>query len=132
MRTVPGALDAVTERFAQAWNERDVAALGEVFAEDADYVDPSGNLWHGRASITAEHRRLFRGPLAHSALRVRVAKVRMVSRSSALIYSLWSMTGHNGEPRHTLPLRTGFGLFAVVRANGVWSIIGAHITDSPV
>lgn len=131
MNGIRNTLDSLTERFAQAWNAHDVAALGAVFDEDADFVDPSGNIWHGGAAIAAEHRRLFRGPLAQSSLRCQVAKARMLSRTSGIMYGIWSMTGHTDERARYLPVRTGLWLFVVRRASGGWRIVCAQITDMP-
>jgi|SRR5690348_521164 uncharacterized protein (TIGR02246 family) len=131
MSTVRSALDALTERFTYAWNERDIGALRSMFDEDADFIDPSGSMWHGRSAIVAEHSRLFRGALAHSNLRVQIAKIRMLSRTSALIYGIWSMTGHMLERVPYLPVRTGLSLFVARRANGAWVIVCAHIADIP-
>lgn len=132
MNSIRTTLDSLAERFTQAWNARDIAALRGVFAEDADFVDPSGNIWHGGAAIAGEHRRLFRGALAHSSLRCQIAKVRMLSRTTATIHGIWSMTGHTGERERFLPLRTGLWLFVVRREDAVWRIVCAQITDVPV
>jgi len=131
MTTIRSALDALTERFADAWNERDIGALRSLFDDDADYIDPSGSMWHGRAAIAAEHRRLFHGALAQSNLRVQIAKVRMLSRTTALIHGIWSMTGHAVQQARYLPVRTGLSLFVARRANGAWVIVCAHVADVP-
>jgi len=85
----------------------------------------------GRAAIAAEHRRLFHGALAQSNLRVQIAKVRMLSRTTALIHGIWSMTGHAVQQARYLPVRTGLSLFVARRANGVWVIVCAHVADVP-
>lgn len=132
MSSTRTALDSLTRNFAEAWNARDIAALRDVFAEDADLVDPSGNIWHGRTAIAAEHRRLFRGAMAHSSLRFQVAKLRMLTRTTALIHGIWSMTGHVREGAEYLPVRTGLWLFVAMRATAGWRVVCAQINDVPV
>lgn len=132
MSTTRIALDSLSRNFADAWNRRDVAALHEVFSEDADFVDPAGNIWHGRAAIAAEHRRLFRGAMSHSSLRLQIAKLRMLTRTTALIHGIWSMTGHTADDPAYLPVRTGLWFFVAMRGAPGWRIVCAQITDVPV
>lgn len=125
------ALDSLPERFAQAWNRRDVDALFESFAPDADFIDTDGMLWHGRESIAAQHERLLRGKLAGSILRFRTVKVRKLSRAGAVVYGIWSMTGHESDALTSLPVRTGLWVFVLARSAGNWSIVASQATDIP-
>lgn len=124
-------LDNLPERFAQAWNRHDVEALFESFAPDADFIDTDGMLWHGRESIAAQHDRLLRGKLAGSMLRFRTVKVRKVSRASAIVFGIWSMTGHAGDSPSSLPVRTGLWVFVLSRSGGAWSIVASQATEIP-
>ena len=48
---------AVVDGFIHAWNSHDMKAFGELFTEDADFVNVVGKWWKGRARIQAEHER---------------------------------------------------------------------------
>jgi uncharacterized protein (TIGR02246 family) len=56
------------EATSSAWDGADMEALGEVFAEDADFVDTSGAIVHGRDAIGAAHAAELAGPLAGTRL----------------------------------------------------------------
>lgn len=122
-------LESLPERFEQAWNRHDVDALFEAFAPDADFIDTDGMLWHGRESIAARHEALFRDALSGSILRFRTVKVRKLSRTSAVVYGIWSMTGHAGDSPSTLPVRTGLWVFVLARTGGTWSIVASQATE---
>lgn len=47
------------EAFARAFNQQDVKALAELFTEEAEYVDSSGLVFHGRSVIAAEFAAAF-------------------------------------------------------------------------
>ncbi|HEY1064957.1 MAG TPA: SgcJ/EcaC family oxidoreductase [Pirellulales bacterium] len=59
----PAALKTIVEksaeRFIEAYAKHDAAALGALFTEDAEYVDSSGVVFHGRESIEAEYEANF-------------------------------------------------------------------------
>jgi uncharacterized protein (TIGR02246 family) len=48
------AIAASADKYEKAFAERDVKALGALFTNEAEYVDPSGTVFHGRAAIEAE------------------------------------------------------------------------------
>ena len=103
------ALDALVERFARAWNDRDIAALSAALSEDAEFLDSAGKIWRGRPAIIAEHRRIFKHASAQSMLRFQTAKVRLLSRTTALIYAIWSITGNATGARRTCRCAPAFG-----------------------
>lgn len=132
MESPRAELESLAAAFARAWNERDVSALSTAFAQDADFIDSDGTMWHGRANIAAEQRRLFGKLPLQTKLRVQVAKVRDLAPAAGVIHVIWSMTGHPEESAQHLPVRTGLWLFVVTRAVTGWEIVCSQITDVPV
>ncbi|SHG36609.1 SgcJ/EcaC family oxidoreductase [Streptoalloteichus hindustanus] len=53
------AVRALAGALAEAWNRGDADAYGEVFTEDAEYVDFMGQRARGRREIVETHRWLF-------------------------------------------------------------------------
>jgi len=49
------AVAAMLARFVESWNQADGAAYGESYWSDAELVDPSGQVWTGRAAIAQMH-----------------------------------------------------------------------------
>jgi uncharacterized protein (TIGR02246 family) len=52
----------VADGFAAAWNEHDMAALGRLFHDDADFVNVVGTHMRGRQSIERHHGVAHAGP----------------------------------------------------------------------
>ena len=53
------AIEKLMVGMSDAWNAADADAYGELFTEDASYVDVMGGLSRGRAEIVEGHRWLF-------------------------------------------------------------------------
>lgn len=49
------AVREVVDEFPDAWNRHDMNAFGALFTSDADFVNVTGTLWHGRAAIQLNH-----------------------------------------------------------------------------
>src|SRR5437762_2697624 len=57
----PAAAEAMRNRFVESWNQADGAAYGDGYWPDAELVDPSGQVWTGRAEIARMHVALWDG-----------------------------------------------------------------------
>ncbi len=130
--TVRTELELLAERYAQAWNARDLSALCADFAPDADWVDAHAGLWHGRAAIAGGHERLFHAMAREATLRFQIAKTRLLSGKTALVHVIWSIAGYGGNAADGLPVRTGLSLFVASRQSGVWQVVCCQITDVPI
>ncbi len=51
---------ATADEFVKAFNAGDAKTIGAQWADEAEYVDDSGNEFHGRKEIEAEYARLFK------------------------------------------------------------------------
>jgi uncharacterized protein (TIGR02246 family) len=116
--TAAEQLTRLMEATASAWNAADMAALGEVFAEDADFVDTSGTVVHGRDAIGAAHAQELAGPLAGSRLENRALQVRELADGVAVAIARNVM-----EPMGRSVLMT---LVAARGADAEWRIVSAH------
>jgi uncharacterized protein (TIGR02246 family) len=56
----------IIDAFAAALNAKDAERLGDLFSEDAQFVNVRGVLMHGRHGIVQGHKVSFAGPLAGS------------------------------------------------------------------
>ena len=54
------AIRATADDFVAAFNAADAAAVGALWASDAEYTDESGQSYHGRAAIEKEYADLFK------------------------------------------------------------------------
>ena len=53
------AAEEIVAAVARAWNAGDGAAMAAYFAEDAVFTDVVGRVQRGRATIAAEHQKIF-------------------------------------------------------------------------
>lgn len=116
------AIETIAEEIAHAWNAHDAPALCAFYAEDADHVDTSGAIVHGRKAILTYHRRRFATVFTRSSLALSVIKLRLIARHAALLHGVWSMRGHEDPDRRWLPVRTGTFLVVLHRRRGTWRI----------
>ncbi len=124
-------LESFAQTFAQAWNAHDAAVLCSLYAADADFVDVSGAMLHGRDAIAARHHRWFETIFAASRLTITTVKVRLVTRCAAAVHGLWSMRGHGNQDGEWLPIRTGLILFVVTKQNGTWHVVLSQASTLP-
>jgi uncharacterized protein (TIGR02246 family) len=55
------SIRARLDEYETAYNNGDVAALGAMFIEDGDLIDPAGSMTHGRAALEERWRSMFAG-----------------------------------------------------------------------
>jgi uncharacterized protein (TIGR02246 family) len=116
--------------FARAWNDRDPQALASLFDEDAEFVNVSGLVWHGRESIRKAHaNRLERG-VNKSTLATAEPKVKLLSPEVAVVHAHMTMSGEESDGGATRPgPRTTIVSFVVHRAGDRWLCASAQNTD---
>ncbi len=52
-------IDATIEQFASAWHARDMKSFGEIFTEDAQWINIVGMRWVGKEQLVRAHERLL-------------------------------------------------------------------------
>lgn len=130
----------VAEGFAEAWNAADAAALAELFAEDADFVNVVGLWWTSRRRIRAAHEYGFRRIFAGSQMHLDEVRVRELGEGVAVVHALWTLTGQSpapgGEAKSAPGDRQGVISFTVQRQppdaeddDGAWLALSAQNTD---
>ena len=67
---------SLARTFMDTWNRQDGPAYGSAYWEDAELVDPTGQIWDGRNAIANMHVELWRGPALSSRVESRVRRVR--------------------------------------------------------
>lgn len=112
-----------------AWNLADAAALAELFAEDAEFVNVVGLWWHDRKNIYTAHAFGFTHIFPDSRISMDEPRTRLIGADAAVVQSKWHLTGQvtpTGEPAGDR-----FGIFTFVlerRAEG-WITVAAQNTD---
>lgn len=130
MQAVSGPVRALAGAFAECWNRHDMVAFGELFAEDADFVNVYGVRWQGRAAIVEAHRATHATIFRTSTLELSAVYVRALGDGAACVRCAWRLDGlvmPDGQP---VPARRGYLTHVVQRqADGPWRIVVSQNTD---
>lgn len=123
------AVEKVARDFAEAWNRHDMAALAELFAEDAQFVNVVGLWWKGREQIRAAHAATHATMFKDSHLAIDSVSVRFLKPDVAIARSAWQLTGHRSPSGENLPPRHGLLVHVLVRSGARWQIVDSQNTD---
>ena len=121
---------SLADGFVRAWNAHDMKAFGDLFAEDADFVNVAGTWWKGRAEIQAMHERSHAATFKASVLRQMGVKIRTMGPDTAVLHVTWELKGavdDEGKPR---PDRTGVMQMVAARQKDGWRIVAAQNTNA--
>jgi uncharacterized protein (TIGR02246 family) len=113
-------IEAVVERWGDAWNRHDMSLMAALVSDDADFVNVWGMHWHGRAEIEREHAERHRTQFRETVWTTRKARIQFLRPDVALVHLDWSMQE---------PLRHGLFTWVMVKEPGRWRIRAAHNTN---
>ena len=137
-----GAVRQAISCFADAWNQHDMAAFGQCFAADADFVNVTAQWWKGRPAIQKNHAFMHgtidaadttdvtvpprtHGMFKASTLTFTSIEVRFVRPDSGIAHAAWQMSGDARTPEP----RTGLMTLVVLNESGHWHITAVHNTE---
>ncbi len=124
--TEPGE---IADRFVEAWNRADAAALAALFAADADFVNVVGLWWENRDRIRQAHEYGFRRIFSDSAMAVQRTKVRRLGESAAVVHVEWTLSGQSPQAGTDPGERSGIFCFVLQKNDDAWLAVSAHNTD---
>jgi uncharacterized protein (TIGR02246 family) len=133
-QTVPdeAGLKSLFQDQEAAWNRGDGVAFAAAFAEDSDFINVRGDLFHGRTMIAARHAAILAGPLKESHNTISIRTITAVRTDLVIVE-----TEHSTSDFHSLPpgiVATTPGIlktrmtYVAKRQNGKWSIVFAQNT----
>ena len=91
----------VVDLFTDAWNAHDMSALGDLFADDADFIDVSGNWFKGRTAFEQVLAERHRSVFEKSRFTKKDVAARRVSAGLAIVHAVIELAGAtnlNGQP----------------------------------
>jgi uncharacterized protein (TIGR02246 family) len=124
------AVRAVVEQLDASWNAHDMDAFGELFADDADFVNVYGMRWRDKRTIREEHRTLHNSVFRKSTLTARDTTVRFVAPDVAIARSHWDLVGLVSPGGEARPDRRGILTHVLRKQQGKWLIVVTQNTDS--
>lgn len=129
-----GAIEELLAAYEEKWAAKDAAAYAALYAPDADFVAPVGDILAGRGAIQAQHAFLFRGPFAGSVATTSTRRIVFLTRRAAMVDIDVALTGYaslppGGRLRETSPgvVRTRMK-WLVEKRRGEWEIAAQQMT----
>ena len=128
MTDLPAEPEAFPTAFRDAWTARDGAAIGRLFAPDADFVNVVGIWWENREAIGAAHGKALASFFAGTVLILGRSKVRLlgdlaVVHQRVILKGQKAPDGGEAGDRHTILL------FVLRREADGWIGVAAQNTD---
>ena len=115
--------------FLSAWSAHDAAALGALFAEDADFVNVTGLWWHGAERIARVHGVAFKTYFAGAVLTEERLETRELGPGAALARVRVRMEGQRAPDGGLAEPRRAMLLLVCREGPGGWRIVAAQNTD---
>jgi uncharacterized protein (TIGR02246 family) len=119
----------IPQAFADAWNDNDAAAIGDLFAEDAEFVNVVGLWWHDRERIQRAHSIAFESYFADAEASVSRQRVRCLTDDVAVVHWKWRMSGQVSPDGEAADDRSGIFVMVVQRLDDEWKVVTAQNTD---
>ncbi|MBK8459597.1 MAG: SgcJ/EcaC family oxidoreductase [Micropruina sp.] len=125
-------MDLITA-FVKAWDEGDAEAIGDLFVEDADFVNVVGLWWNSRISIVRAHAYGFERIFPNSKLTLEKLSQRRLGDDVAVVHGRWMISGQVDPEGLPVEPRRGVISAVVTRLeDGTWIGVSAHNTDVAV
>ncbi len=129
MPALPATPGDMPAAFARAWASRDGAAIGALFAEDADFVNVVGLWWHDRAAIARAHDTALKSFFADTRLTPGAVRVRMLSEDHAVVRCRFRLIGQRAPDGSDAGPRRAILTFVCERTPEGWLALAAQNTD---
>jgi uncharacterized protein (TIGR02246 family) len=107
------------EEYELAYNNGEVEALGAMFVEDGDMIDPTGAMTHGRAALEERWQKMFAGPVKGTT-NIDATSIRLIRPEIAIVDGTsqsFGMKAPDGTEIRNVP---GMYSSVWVKRNGQW------------
>ena len=115
--------------FVESWNAHDMKAFGNLFTEDADFVNVAGTWWKGRAEIQAKHEAGHAIRYKASTLVTSGTTVKQLRPDVAVVHVRWTLSGAVDAEGKAAPVRQGLLQIIGVKQGDGWRIASAQNTN---
>jgi len=120
---------ALVDRFVRAWNAHDPKAMGDLFTDEADFVNAEGVWSQGRPWIRAQLERFHTTKFKGTTLVETNTRLRMVRDNVAVMHFQWEMSGEVDASGKPAPKRHGIMLIVAVQEVHGWRILSGQDTQ---
>lgn len=121
--------EAAARAFVDRWSAGDADGLGELFAEDADFVNVVGIWWRNRRAIRKAHEYGFRKIFRHAHLEVAELAVRELTPDIHIVHVVAALDGQTRPDGGTAGRRVAVLSMVARRGAQGFEIVSCHNTD---
>jgi uncharacterized protein (TIGR02246 family) len=129
----------LAQRFAEAFNRGDAAAIAGLFVDKPDFVNVVGLWWHSREAIERAHAYGFEHIFPTARLSIEKVAVREVGADAAVVHMRWRLDdqsppagGDSAQAEAQAPAldaRRGILVLVAQRTENGWLAVAAQNTD---
>ena len=124
--------EQLTDAFAENLNAKDPVALGELFTEDAEFVNILGMRMHGREGIVTGHAWAFAGPLQGRVIEFDAVEELQVTDDVSILHGHCVRRRLPEAPVEGLPDGASVLVFVLRRGSAGWHAVAAtNVTEVP-
>ena len=118
-------LTQITDQFEASWNAHEMTAFGQLFHDDATFVNRYATYWRGVDQIVAGHRAIHDSIYRDSSLRVDPADIDPIDDDAAILHFWTRLSAGAAHPAG--PHQADTLILAVAtRRSGDWRIQAAQ------
>jgi len=118
------AIDKLSAEFAQAFNNRDAAAIAAYFTSEGEYLRNDGELIRGRAEIEKGYAEFFKTLKGKTKLEAQAYGLRFTSADTAASEVILRLKNEEGEL-----VASSWRTTLLVREGGQWKVASVHEWD---
>ena len=122
--------EAVARAFFDRWNDGDPDGIGDLFVEDADFVNVVGFWWTSRRQIRKAHDYGFRKIFQNSVAAITELQVRELTPDIHIVHTVSTLDGQTGIAGEKTDTRIAVISMVAARQNdGGFLIVSCQNTD---
>jgi uncharacterized protein (TIGR02246 family) len=125
--TVEQAIDAIAQKYSEAWKAGDAAGCASIYSEDADVIDFMGMSAKGKAAIQESITKTL-GTYPGSSIQIVRTGIHPVSADVVVSDGTWEVTG--AKAPEGAPTK-GFYTVVVAKQGDAWQVVSGRTKVAP-
>jgi uncharacterized protein (TIGR02246 family) len=127
------AIRQVVEDYETLWNKHDMSTFGNLFTDDAEWVNVVGHIWRGKAVIKKAHQVVHETNFKNRNMKLDDMTVRFIRPDVAVSIVKWTLDGFEAPDGRHFPKGPNVATLVFVKQDGKWLISsGENVTVDPV
>ena len=127
------AIRQIVKDYETIWNKHDMSTFGNLFTDDAEWVNVVGHVWRGKADIVKAHKVVHETNFKNRNMQLDNMTVRFIRPDVAVSIVRWTLDGFEAPDGRHFPKGPNVATLVFVKQDGKWLISsGENVTVDPV